>query len=83
MIYTDVYVSIECRCVCASSPFPYLPQLLVEVRRVDLSFLVTFLMIKVQIPANEKGSQELLHLHSDVQRDGDDEVIEDQKRQEV
>lgn len=40
-------------------------------------------MIKVQIPANEKGAEELLHLHSNVKRDWDDEVVEDQKCQEV
>lgn len=62
---------------------PYLPQLLVEIRRVDLSFLVTLLVVKVQIPANEKGAQKLLHLHGDVERDGNDEVIQDQKCQEV
>lgn len=68
-------------CSCTSNP--YLPELLIEVRGVDLSFLVTLLMVKVQIPANEKGAQELLHLHSNVEWDGDDEVIEDQKCQEV
>lgn len=40
-------------------------------------------MIEVQVPANEKRAQELLHLHSDVERDGDDEVVEDQKCQEI
>lgn len=63
--------------------YAYLPQLLVEVRGVDLGFLVALLVVKVQIPANEEGTQELLHFHSDVQRDGDDEVVEDQKSQEV
>lgn len=64
-------------------PFLYLPQLLIEVRGVDLSFLVTLLMIKVQIPANKKRAEELLHLHSNVEWDGDDEVIQHQKCQEV
>lgn len=68
-------------CSCTSNP--YLPELLIEVRGVDLSFLVALLVVKVQIPANEKGAQELLHLHSNVEWDGDDEVIEDQKCQEV
>jgi hypothetical protein len=40
-------------------------------------------MIEVQVPANEKRAQELLHLHSDVERDGDDEVVENQKCQEI
>lgn len=61
----------------------YLPKFLVEVRGVDLSFLVALLMIKVQIPANEKRSHELLHLHSNIEGDGDDEVIKDQKCQEI
>lgn len=61
----------------------YLPKLLIEVRSVDLSLLVTFLVIKVQIPANKKWAQELLHFHSNIEWDGDDEVIEDQKCQEV
>lgn len=61
----------------------YLSQLFIEVRGVDLSFLVSFLVIKVQIPANEKWAQELLHLHGNVERDGDDKVIENQKCQEV
>lgn len=69
--------------MCSCISIPYLSQLLIEVRSVDLSFLVTLLMVKVQIPAYKKGPQELLHLHSNVQRDGDDEIIEDQKCQEV
>ena len=40
-------------------------------------------MIKVQIPADEKGSHKLLHLHSNVEGDGDDEIIKDQKCQEI
>lgn len=40
-------------------------------------------MVKVQIPADEEGAQKLLHLHGDVERDGNDEVVQDQKRQEV
>lgn len=40
-------------------------------------------MIKVQIPADEKGAHELLHLHSNVEGDGDDEVIKDQESQEI
>lgn len=61
----------------------YLPKFLIEVRGVDLSFLVGLLVVKVQIPADEKGSHELLHLHGNVERDGDDEVIKDQKCQEI
>lgn len=61
----------------------YLPEFLIEVRGVDLSFLVSLLVVKVQIPADEKGSHELLHLHRNVERDGDDEVIKDQKCQEI
>lgn len=40
-------------------------------------------MVKVQIPADEKGSHELLHLHRNIERDGDDEVIKDQECQEI
>lgn len=69
--------------MCSCTSDPYLPKLLIKVRGVDLSFLVTLFMIKVQIPANEKGAEELLHLHSNVKRDWDDEVVEDQKCQEV
>lgn len=70
-------------CMWSGTCMAYLSQLLVEVRCVDLSFLVGLLVVKVQIPANEKGAKKLLHLHSNVERDGDDEVIEDQKCQEV
>ena len=69
-----------CVCVCVRA---YLPQLLVEVRGVDLGLLVALLVVQVQIPSDEEGAQELLHLHSDVQRDGDDVVVEDQEGQEV
>lgn len=64
-------------------PHPYLPQLLVEVRGVDLGLLVALLVVKVQVPADEKGAEKLLHLHSNVERDGDDEIVKDQKCQEV
>ena len=77
----NLYSLALCMRYCTS--IPYLTQLLIEVRGVDLSFLVALLVVKVQIPANEKGAQELLHLHSNVERDGDDEVVEDQKCQEV
>lgn len=62
---------------------PYLPQLLIEVGGVDLGLLVALLVVKVQVPADEKGAEKLLHLHSNVEWDGDDEVIKDQKCQEV
>lgn len=61
----------------------HLSQLLIEIGSVDLSFLITFLVVQVQIPANKKRAQELLHLHSHIEWDGDDKVIEDQKCQEV
>lgn len=69
--------------LCSRAFVSYLPKFLVQIRGVDLSFLVTLLMIKVQIPADEEGSHELLHLHSNVEGDGDDEVIKDQKCQEI
>lgn len=67
----------------SSTSNPYLPQLLIEVGGVDLGLLVALLVVKVQVPADEKGAEKLLHLHSNVERDGDDEVIKDQKCQEV
>ena len=71
-------------CVCACVHVrAYLSQLLVEVRGVDLGLLVALLVVQVQVPADEEGAQELLHLHGDVQRDGDDVVVEDQEGQEV
>lgn len=72
---------MEGMCSCTSNP--YLAQLLVEVRGVDLGFLVALLVVKVQIPAYKKRAEELLHLHSNVEWDGDDEVIENKKCQEV
>lgn len=67
----------------SSTSNPYLPQLFIEVRGVDLSLLVALLVVKVQVPADKKGAEKLLHLHSNVQWDGDDEVVKDEKRQEV
>lgn len=67
----------------SSTSNPYLAQLFIEVGGVDLGLLVALLVVKVQVPADEKGAEELLHLHSDVEWDGDDEVVKDQKRQEV
>lgn len=61
----------------------HLPQLLVEVGGVDLGSLVALLMVEVEVPANEEGTQKLLHLHSDIQRNGDDEVVQNQESQEI
>lgn len=69
--------------MCSSTSNPYLPQLFIEVRGVDLGLLVALLVVKVQVPADKKGAEKLLHLHSNVEWDGDDEVIKDKKRQEV
>lgn len=40
-------------------------------------------MVEVEVPADEEGTQKLLHLHSDVQRNGDYEVVQNQEGQEI
>ncbi len=40
-------------------------------------------MVQVQVPANKKRAQKLLHLNSHVQRDGDYKVVQHQESQEV
>ena len=42
-----------------------------------------FLVVELDVPLQEEGAAELLHLEGDVERDGDDVVEEHEERHDV